>query len=178
MTVRKPDGSIYRPLGSLKQFDPSNPTHDLFNRWDQEAISLGGSPVHYLELSLTRSSIDKLYHEARNKLWAQHPVELTAVYDPMPSQSAQGLFGIDGPDDLIFMFNYKAVLDAIGHPPVIGSRVFSPHLRENWEVVDRKLGDFHKWGAVRLELHCTRFREDRTTGDGRVTQQQPDFEIN
>lgn len=180
MAIRHKDGTIYKPLGSLSQLVPDSPSHDLFNLWDQEAIRAGGSPLLYYEVLIPSSAIDPQYLEARSKIWTQHPVELFGVYDPIPSQLDQGLFGIDGPDQTVFYFNYKAILDALGHLPTIGSRIFSPHLRENWEIIDRKLGDFHRWRVFRLEVHCQRFQESLTTGEGQVTQTddpKPSFNI-
>ena len=33
------------------------------------------------------------------------------------------------------------------------------------------------WGALRIELICQRFQEDVVTGDGKVTQKEPDIKI-
>jgi hypothetical protein len=33
------------------------------------------------------------------------------------------------------------------------------------------------WGALRLELICQRFQEDVVTGEGKVTEKQPDIKI-
>jgi hypothetical protein len=171
MVIRNPDGTVYKPAGTLSQLIPDSPTHDLFDLWDQEVIKLGGSPLLYYEVIIPQSAIDKQYIEARTKLWTQHPVEIFAVYDPVPSPLDQGLFGIDGPTDMVFYTNYRATLNAIGHLPIIGSRIWSPHLRENWEVIDRKLGDFYRFNVFRCEIHCKRFQETLTTGEGQVTQQ-------
>lgn len=180
MTILNKDGSVYKTTGSLSQLVPDSPSHDLFNLWDQEVIRLGGSPLLYYEVIVPSNSIDPLYLESRGKLWSQHPVEIFAVYDPIPSQLNQGLFGIDGPDTMTFFTNFQATIDAIGHLPIIGSRIFSPHLREHWEVVDRKLGDFHRFRVFRVEIHCERFQEVLTQGEGEVTQDsdpQPSFGI-
>ena len=177
--IRRPDGTPYTLSGSLKQFDPSNQTHDLFNRYDQELIALGGSPIFYYEMFIGSNTIDKLYIESRGKLWSQHPIELTAVYEPIAGQASMGLFGLDSPDDsMVFYLNYKAFLESVGHPPVIGSRIFTPHKREHWEIINRKSGGFQRFGEVRLEIYTKRFQESLTTMEGRVSQAEPDFEIN
>ena len=78
---------------------------------------------------------------------------------------------------VIFELNYKAVLRDLGHPPKIGSRIYTPHLREDWVIIQRNLGEFKMWGAMRLQLLCQRFQETVTTGEGQVTQKKPDFQI-
>jgi hypothetical protein len=178
MALYNKDGTVYKLTGELSQLIPDSPSHDLFNLWDQEAIRAGGTPLLYYEVFI--SNIDKLYLESRDKLWSQHPVEIWGVYDPIPSQFEQGLFGIDGPDTMVFSTNYQDTLDKLGHLPVIGSRIFTPHLKEHWEIIDRKLGDFHRWKVYRVEIHCQRFQESLTTGEGRVTNDtdpNPSFEI-
>lgn len=179
MPIYNCDGSVYKPSGSLNQLNPTSQSHELFNLWDQEAIRIGGSPIYYHEVFIPPASMDKDYLESRGKMWSQHPIELFSIYDPIPSSMTQGLFGIDGQDDISFMTNYKDTLSRIGHLPVIGSRIYSPHLRENWEIMDRKLGDFHRWKVYRIEIVCRRFQESLTTGEGEVTQKavKPDFEI-
>lgn len=179
MAIRNKDGTIYKPSGTLGQLIPDSPSHDLFNLWDQEIIRAGGSPLLYYEVIIPRSSIDPLYLESRDKMWSLFPVEIFAIYEPIPSQMNQGLMGIDGPDTMVFYTNYQDIISRIGHLPSVGARIYSPHLQENWEVVDRKLGDFQRWKVYRVEIHCHRFQENRTTGEGEVTQQtpSPSFEI-
>jgi hypothetical protein len=93
MTIRNPDGSPYKPTGTLTQFDPDNPEFELFNSLDQEIIEMGGTPDHVLRgVSSTSSNIDELYVEARDKLWSEHPICLSGYYDPIPSQNAMGAF--------------------------------------------------------------------------------------
>lgn len=176
--LRDSCGKTYQPLGKYQHFDPENNNHDLFNLWDAEAIRIGGSPVFYYEVFLQDGTIDPLYLEDRGKIYSSHPVQLYCYYEPIPSTNTLGVFGIDSPDEMIFEFNYRAVLQSIGHPPKIGSRIFSPHKRENWRVIQRNTGEYKLWGELRLQLICQRFQESVTTGEGRVTQKQPDFTIN
>jgi len=178
MVIRRPSGQPYKTSGSLQQFDPGNSRQALFNKWDAEIIRLYGSPIFYHEIFISISNIDKLYLEDRSKVWSQFPIELHAVYEPIPSQNAQGMFGIDAPDEMVFEMNYREVLDTLGHPPKIGARLFSPHKNENWVIIQRNLGEFQGWGCYRIELICQRFQESLTTGEGQVTQPLPDFEIN
>lgn len=173
MTIKNPDGSVYESSGSIQQFDPNSPQHDLFNLWDQEAIRQGGTPILYYEVIITPQMIDKQYMEARRKIFNQFPVSLYCTYDPKNSQNLLNAFGIDAPDELEIEFNYRDVLQKIGHPPKIGSRLFTPHLRENWEIVQRNLGEFKMWGALRLTIFAKRFQESTTTGEGKVTQNNP-----
>lgn len=175
--LRNQDGTPYKLAGSIQQFDPEAPEHDLFNDWDQEALKRGGSPLYYYEVLIQPQTIDPLYLEDRGKLFSNNPVMLWCSYEPIPSQNELTRFGIDAPDEMKFEVNYRATLKSIGHPPKIGSRLFTPHLRENWEVIQRNLGEFKMWGALRLELICRRFQETVTTGEGKVTQKQPDSKI-
>ncbi len=172
------NGKPYRAVGDIQQFDPENPEHNLFNLWDEEAIRKAGSPIFYYEVFIQKGTIDPIYVEDRGKIWSNTPIELFAIYDPIPSQNAQTMFGIDSPDEMIFQINYKSALRTIGHPPKVGSRIHTPHLREDWRVVQRNLGEFKLWGALRLELICSKFQESTTTGEGKVTQKKPDFTIN
>jgi hypothetical protein len=69
------------------------------------------------------------------------------------------------------------MLQALGRPPKIGARIYTPHKRENWVIVQRNLKDFQLWDEFHLELQLQRFQESTTTGEGKVTQQQPTFSI-
>lgn len=178
MTIKNPDGSAYAPTGTLQQFDPSNPEHDLFNLWDQEVIEIGGTPLYYHDLFINVQNIDELYIESRDKVWSPVPVCIYGYYEPISSQNAMGMFGIDSPDEIMFEFNYRHVLKALGKPPKIGARIFSPHKRENWVVIQRNVEVFKLWGELRLQVMCARFQESLTTGEGKVTQRQPDFKVN
>lgn len=178
MAIKNPDGSAYNLSGSLQQFDPNNPEHDLFNLWDQEIIEIGGSPLYYYDIFINMANIDTLYVEARDKLWSPCPVCIYGYYDPIPSQNMMGAFGIDSPDEMMFEFNYRYVLKKLGFAPKIGSRIFSPHKNENWVVIQRNVETFKLWGELRLQVMCQRFQESITTGEGKVTQRQPDFKIN
>jgi hypothetical protein len=177
MTILNKDGTPYSLSGSAQQFDPNNPMFDLFNLWDQESIQRGGSPLFYYEVVIRPDMIDPIYLEARNKLFSNNPIQLWCTYEPMSSQNVLNQFGIDAPDEVTFELNYRSVLRSLGHPPKIGSRIFTPHLQENWVVVQRNLSEFKMWGVLRIELLCQRFQEDVVTGDGKVTQKQPDLKI-
>lgn len=175
--LRNQDGTPYSLSGSIKQYNPDAPEHDLFNDWDQESLQRGGSPLYYYEVMIQAQTIDPLYLEDRGKLFSNNPLILWCNYEPIPSQNEMTRFGIDAPDEMKFEVNYRATLKTIGHPPKIGSRIFTPHLKENWEIVQRNLGEFKMWGALRLELICRRFQESLTTGDGKVTERQPNSKI-
>ena len=177
MPIFNKDGTPYSLSGSTQQFDPNNPMFDLFNLWDQESIQRGGSPLFYYEVIIRPDMIDPIYLEARNKLFSNNPIQLWCTYEPMSSQYVLNQFGIDAPDEVTFELNYRSVLRNLGHPPKIGSRIFTPHLQENWVVVQRNLSEFKMWGVLRIELLCQRFQEDVVTGDGKVTQKQPDLKI-
>jgi len=177
MGILNSDGSPYQLQGSVQQFDTNNPMFDLFNLWDQEAIQRGGSPIYYYEVIIRPEMIDPIYLEARNKLFSNNPIQLWCTYEPVSSQNVLNQFGIDAPDEMVFELNYRSVLKNLGHPPKIGSRLFTPHLQENWVVVQRNLSEFKMWGILRIELLCQKFQEDVVTGDGKVTQKKPDSKI-
>lgn len=176
--IRNQDGTPYKPVGDIQQFDPENPEHNLFNLWDEEIIRMGGSPIFYYEVFIQSGTVDPLYWEDRGKIFSNNPIQLYGLYEPIPSQNYMNAFGFDSPDEMMFEFNYKSVLREIGHPPKIGSRLHTPHLREDWVVVQRNTGEYKLWGSLRLQVLCQRFQESTTTGEGKVTQKKPDFKIN
>jgi len=175
--IRRCDGKPYKLLGSRQQFDDLAPEHDLFNLWDQEAIKIGGSPIFYYEMFIDDNTVDPLYLESRGKLFSNNPVQLYGFYEPIAAQNAQTAFGIDAPDEMMFEFNYKSVLDALGYPPKVGSRLKSPFLKEDWTIVQKNLGEFKMWGVVRIQLICQRFQDDVVTGSGAVPQKDIDYKI-
>jgi len=175
--IRNIDGTPYRVTGNVQQFDPGDPDYDLFNLWDQESIRRGGSPVEYYEVFITQQSIDPLYSESRAKVWSQHPIQLWCFYEPIPATNNLGMFGIDAPDEMVFEFNYAEVLQLLGKPPKIGSRLFSPHLREHWEIIQCNTGEYKGWNVIRIQMICRRFQESLTTGEGKVTQSLPNYKI-
>jgi hypothetical protein len=177
MALRNCDGTPYRTSSSNQQFDPENPEHSLFNMWDEEIIKIGGSPIFYYEVFIQSGSVDPVYHEDRGKIFSNNPIPLYCLYEPIPSKNQMSAFGIDSPDEMIFEFNYAAVLAAIGHEPKIGSRLYTPHLREDWVIIQRNRGEFKMWGGLRLQILAQKFQESVTTGEGRVTQKTPDFKI-
>jgi len=179
MPITNPDGSPFSLSNGIQSFDPNNPEFDLFNTWDQEAINMGGAPVEYYEVLIQMQSVDQLYLEDRSKLWNPNPICLMAVYDPVPSQNAMTVFGMDSPDEILIEFNYKDVLQKIGHPPKIGSRIYTVHRRENWVVIQNNVEEFKLWGELRLQVMVKKFQESLTTGEGRITQlkKKPDYNI-
>jgi hypothetical protein len=174
--LRNPDGTPYK-LSDYQLFDPCSSTNDLFQEWDAEVITQGGSPVFYYEVIIPSGTIDPVFREARNKLYSPIPVRLWSFYEPTPNQFYQDVYAIGSPDEQLFEFNKQSVIDSIGHMPKIGSRIFTPHRRENWMILDIKTGGFQAWGELRLQLICERFKETVTTNEGQVTQRQPDFKL-
>ena len=144
--IKNADGSPFCLTGNLRQFDPENPDHNLFNCWDSEIIKIGGSIVFYYSVHISFNTLDKQYYEDRGKLWSPIPIQLYCYYEPIPNQNAQTPFGIDAPDEMVFEFNYREVLKILGHPPTVGSRLFTPHKRENWIIKQRNDGEFKLWG--------------------------------
>lgn len=177
MVIRNPDGSPYKVAGSIQQYDPESPDFDLFNLWDSEAIKQGGAPVFYYEVFIQSNTIDPLFLEDRGKMWSPNPIQLWTIYDPVPAQNFMSFYGMDSPDEILFEFNFKDVIDTVGHPLKIGSRLFTPHRREHWEVVQRGDESYQMWGQFRMQVMCKRFQESLTTGAGKVTQKEPDYSI-
>lgn len=175
MALLTPDGKPYTASGSLQQYDPDSPQHALFNLWDEEAIRQGGTPVYYFPVFIPTGEIDKFYMEARGKLFSPNPIELWATYDPVPAQNYMNAFGIDSLNELVLELNVKAVLKAVGHMPKVGSRIYTPHLGDNWEIIQRNLGEFKMWGALRLQLIVRQFQESVTTSNGQVTEKNPNI---
>lgn len=169
--IRNCDGTPYKLSGSLNTFDPLSPEHFLLNSFDSEIVQIAGSPILYYEVFIQNQTIDPLYREDRGKLWSNKPVILNGYYEPIASQNYLNMFGIDAPDEIQFQFNYRAVLQALGHPPKIGSRLYTPQKGENWVIVQRNVGDFFLWGELRLTLITQRFQESVSTGEGNVSQQ-------
>jgi len=179
MSIKNCDGTMYKVNGSMTSFDPFSQEQELFNQWDAEIIQFGGSPIFYYELLIQRNTIDPLLREDRGKIYSIDPVCLYTIYDPVPSQNYMNMYGMDSPDDIKFELNYRQVLKKLGHPPKIGSRLFTPHKRENWEIIQRSLGDFKFWNeGLTLILICQRFQESTTSNDGNATQSVPKYTIN
>lgn len=171
----RPDGKPYKAAGSMRQFNPNSRQHDLFNLWDQQAIKQGGTPLYYYEVFIPTGEIDKTYWEARGKIYSKNPIEIWGTYDPMPDQNYMNSFGFTAPADQIVDCNAKAVIKAIGHMPKIGARLYTPHLGHNWEIVQRNLGEYKMWGALRVQLVLKSFTESLTTQEGKVTDTSPNI---
>lgn len=175
--LRNTDGTPYQLAGSLQQFDPENKEFDLFNLWDQEVINIGGIPVFYYEVMIQSNTVDPLFWEDRGKIFSNTPICLMSYYDPVPNQNAMEVFGIDSPDEIMLNFNYADVIQKLGHPPRVGSRIFTPHKRENWEIIQNHGEEYKLWGQLRMQVMCRKFQESSTVGEGKVTQKAPDFKI-
>jgi hypothetical protein len=168
--IRNTDGTTYTLKGNLNQYSPNSKDKDLFDKWDQEAIKIGGSPILYYEVFALTGDLDPLYLENRSKLFSTHPVQLYCYYEPVSSQNFINTFGIDSPDELLFEFNYKSVLETLGHLPKPGSRIYTPHKGENWMIIQSNLSEYKLWGTLRLQILCSKFQESLTTGEGNVAK--------
>lgn len=177
--LRNLDGSPYRVSGELRVFNGSeNREKDLLSSYDAEIIRINGAPLLYYEYLADANSIDPQYLEARSAIFNPEPVTLYAYYDPITSQNYQTMFGVDSPNMITFELNYQAAVGAIGHLPRVGSRLYTPHRGENWEVIQRGAADWKLWGQIRLVLECRQFQESLTRGDGRVTKAQNPYKVN
>jgi len=45
MVLRNCDGTAFQLTGSLNQFDPANPEHNLINSYDAEIVEISGTPI-------------------------------------------------------------------------------------------------------------------------------------
>ena len=90
--LKNPNGTPYKPIGSLEQFDPDNPERCLFNEWDADIIKIYGSPIFYYEVFIQIGSLDQVYREDRGKLWSNNPITLYASYEPIPNQNYQKIY--------------------------------------------------------------------------------------
>ena len=176
--ITNPDGSEYRLVGSIQQFDPGSQDYELLNDLDAENFFLYGAPALYYEIFIQPQTVDPLYLEDRGKHWCPNPIELWGIYEPKNSGNIQSLFGIDNLDEIVIEFNYRDVLKRIGHPPKIGSRIFTVHKRESWVIIQRNDTEFKLWGQMHIQLICQRFQESTTDNSTKISQPQPDFRIN
>ncbi len=178
MPIFREDGTPFQVAGRFQQFNPNGPQNIQFTRWDEEVIRIGGSPLLYYECLIQFSTLDKLFLEDRGKIFSPCPVQLYAFYEPPEQVAGSGLYQVDTPDmEVIFECNYNAVIRDIGHLPKIGSRIYSPHLCENWVLIDRRSAEYRGWGVLRMHLHCRKFQETNTNNNGQVTK-NTDFPIN
>ena len=72
MTIYNNDGTEYKAVGDIRQFDPENPDICLFNLWDEEIIRMGGSPIFYYEVFIQQGTVDPLYWEDRGKIFSNN----------------------------------------------------------------------------------------------------------
>lgn len=175
MAIINPDGSAFKASGSLNQFDPNSPRNNFFNRIGAESIRIGGTPINYYEVFIQFQTIDELYLEDRGKVWSPIPLNFYVYYEPFEPQNPSTQFGIDGPGDVMFEANREAVIAAIGHMPKRGSRINTPHMNENWVIVDVRAAQFNYWGKYQLQIICERFRESLT--DASSIHDKPDYTI-
>lgn len=172
------DGKPYKPSGCYQLFNDKLPERDLVNKWDAEALKMGGSPIYYYEIFIDINNIDPLLMESRAPIWSQVPITLYGTYPIAASENNQGFWGLDNPTgEVPFEFNYKNVLETLGHPPKIGSRLQTPFLNEQWEIIENKTGDYRFYQSTRLICICSRFQEDRVSGTSIAKQPDVNFEI-
>lgn len=161
--LKDQNGLPYKLDGKFRIYDPRSPKNKLFSKWDAEAIKIGGSPIFYYECLIQFSSLDTLFHEDRGKLFSPCAIQLYATYEPPDQVANSTIFGVDTPDmEAIFELNSDATIEAVGHPPKVGSRIYTPHLCEDWIIIDRRQGEFKAWGALHYILHCKKFPYNKT----------------
>jgi hypothetical protein len=175
MAIKNPDGSDYKLSGGVQQYKPNSSEMDLFNTWDQEMIRMTGMPVEYYEYMPQANTIDPVFLEDRGALWNQTPMCLMALYDRGPQMNHRDMFGYGGPDEVMFNMNLKYVMDTLGHLPRLGSRLFTPHLRENWKIDQLNVAEFQLWGRIRLQVMCKKWQENNVNPSG--VKDTPHFKL-
>jgi hypothetical protein len=176
MAILGLDGNTFKLKSSLQQFDPANPDQNLFNQYDAELIRMSGSPLYYYEVLIQIQTIDQIYMEDRGKLWSPNPITIYGLYEPQKQTATSGLFGMDTPDEeVIFECNSREIITLLGHLPVRGSRIFTPHLQENWVVIDVKLDQFKLWGALHVLIHCQKFQATSTDASANIEPTKTDL---
>ena len=174
MPLLNPDGSLYSVSGSTAQYDPNSSDIALLDAQDAGSIEQGGSPIYYFEMFIQSGTTDKLYLEDRGKIFSNNPIKLFCYYEPVRSQNALTAFGIDSPDEMTFNFNKTSVIRALnGRLPRIGSRLKTPFLNEEWEIIQLNNADFQLYHVHRLQIIARRFQESVTSPVGRSTDSQP-----
>ena len=176
LAIKNPDGSLYEPGGDLKQFDPNNPDQDLIHAIDQELINLSGSPVYYYKVHIDENNYDDLYMESRNKIRAQHAVELYAHWIPISPTNDMGVYGLDSPDEMTFNFNVRVFRDETGDDlPQVGALIYTPFDKNWWELIQYNHGEneseFKLWGKYRFACLCRKYQESDT--DVEPTRPEP-----
>lgn len=172
MVIKNPDGTPYE-LSCFKFFDKTASFHNLFNDYNQELAKIGGSPIYYYEAIIPPSTIDPVYWESRGMLYSDQYVVFHAYYEPF-MMKYQDMFALHpGTDTQIFKASYNEVISAIGHPPKLDSRIYTPHKGENWKIVNCITGGYEYWGELTIEIICDKFQENLETGEGQVTSNNP-----
>lgn len=165
MAITNSDGSPYQLSGTLNIFDPSfKANSDYLSSVISEEIKIFGSPILYYEVLINPQNIDETYLEDRSKLYSSTPVELFAMYEPNSPNTMLSSFGIEsGSMDTIFSLSYTDVLHRLGNKmPTIGSRIYTPHLRENWSVVSVQVDDFKLWGKYMIKILAAKWQASKT----------------
>ena len=170
MTLRRPDGKPCRPTGRLATFEPATTEHDLFDRYDQEAIQIGSSPLLYYRLRVSGSKVDPLYNEIRDKIYDIEPYNVCGHWKPATPMQGIELFGIDSPVDTMFFFNRVQFLSVVNEPPTSGSLLFSCVDRIAWEIIQTSTniasdGDRFKWGRHRFLVIARNYQPTATEND-------------
>lgn len=176
LAIRNQDGSLYELKGDLRMFDPANPDQDLMHSIDQEDIELSGSPIYYYKVFIDDNNYDDLYMESRNKVRAQHAVELYAHWEPVTPTNDLGSFGIDSPDEVTFSFNIREFKEKTGDDlPDVGALIYTPFDKNWWEIIQYNHGGagegFKIWGKYRFAVLTRKYQESMT--DVEPTRPEP-----
>lgn len=163
MTIRKSDGSVYQPLGSMSSFDPSSQSNKLLCRYHSEIIDLFGVPIFYYKVQMGTTKIDKLYVECRSKVYSQTPIQLHATYEPATSGILMGDFGLDGAiNSTIFNLNLNVFNELVQREPRPGDLIYTPFRREWHECMNRSITGFYKYTQYQLQIFAVKLQENLT----------------
>lgn len=163
MAILKPDGSAYSVSGvnGLNSYRPGGQDQELFDKLDQEQISLGGSEISYFKCFID-SNFDDLYMESRDSIIAQEGYKLKCVFEPVKPLQNLDQFGIDSPDELILFFNITKFREVVGEMPKVKSLIFAHWERSWWEccAVEHD-GPYKLWTKYRLNVVVKKHQKSR-----------------
>jgi hypothetical protein len=159
--LRNKDGSPYKLNGSVNNYDPSNPDHDLMDSVDKEQIESSGAPIEYYRV-IVDSNVDQLYHEQRQKVYLQEPILMKAVWEPVSPIWNDISVGFSSEESMVFSFNRKEFIEKVGEMPRIGSIIKTCDEGMFWEIVNRNVNveneDRKMWGKHRINAVCVKYQ--------------------
>ena len=124
MAILKLDGTTYTTQGKagLDTYRPNGQDVKQLDKWDQEALRIGGSPCIYYPC-LIDTNFDEVYMESRNSIITQEGIEVILQFLPVRPAQDWSSFGIDSPDELFFNANFTEWMEKVGEFPKLKSLI-------------------------------------------------------